>query len=205
MIDFIQIGANIGNTASDPIWPIIQERGWKGIFVEPVPQSFEQLVENYKAVDGCFFENVAILEYDGEVTMYMAADDEDHRQQASVARGYRPATNNTAIEVPCITLTALIEKHDLFDKPFELLQIDAERAEPRILTSTDFSHILPRAIRYEHAQIGLQDRHSIKRHLRQFGYKRVEDEYDIADQGFDTVMERNPADHRVIIGISVEF
>jgi len=192
-IDFIQIGANIGNTASDPLWPIVRERGWKGIFVEPIAQSFEQLVENYKDVDGCFFENVAIHAYDGEVTMYNSSEGHDHRQQASVVRGYFPKVNNQEVQVKCITLASLIEKYDLLGKEFEILQLDVERSEQTILLNTDFTDILPRVIRFEHIHIRRGDKdQSIVNHLAKFGYERVSDEYDVEGQGYDTMMERNP-------------
>ena len=32
VIDFIQIGANIGNTDTDPLWPVVAEKKWKGVF-----------------------------------------------------------------------------------------------------------------------------------------------------------------------------
>jgi len=40
-IDFIQIGANIGNTDTDPMWTLVTEKEWKGIFVEPIEESFK--------------------------------------------------------------------------------------------------------------------------------------------------------------------
>src|SRR6266545_7291938 len=45
-IFFIQIGANDGGP-SDPLFPFLQLKHWRGIMVEPVPYLFEQLQARY--------------------------------------------------------------------------------------------------------------------------------------------------------------
>ena len=108
VIDFIQIGANIGNTDTDPMWPLVREKKWKGVFVEPIEESFKQLKENYSDVEGCFYENIAILDYSGKTMIYTTESDAYHRQQASVNSKHWRERNDVAFEVPCSTLTHLV-------------------------------------------------------------------------------------------------
>ena len=63
-----------------------------------------------------------------------------------------------------------------------------------ILMSTDFSHILPRQIRYESVHISKQDRSVLLKHMHEkFGYKEITDEYDILDKKYDTLLDKTPS------------
>ncbi len=195
MIDFIQIGANIGNTPQDILWPIIRERGWKGIFVEPFPESFKQLKINYSDLQGSYFENCAIFNVDGEIALYYEPI-AGTREIASVIE-LHSIRNMRKMIVPCMTLETLITKYKLLDVPFELLQIDAERADGTILRSVDFTHILPKYIRFEHIHLSWQRSNlqahlnQVLEHLSQFGYKKIPDQYDNGiEKGIDTMVER---------------
>jgi len=191
-LDFIQIGANIGNTDTDPLWPVVSEKKWKGIFVEPIKESFRQLKENYSSIDGCFFENIAILDYNGEVTIHTTESDAWHRQQASVNPHHWGGRNSVSFVVPCTTLTQLVEKYNMFDTPFKILQIDAEGADYRILLNTDFSNIHPEFIRYEHCHMSSTEKQSVQTHLNNFGYTEVPDEFDYSVEtgSLDTLMKK---------------
>ena len=48
MIDFIQLGANVGKSYSDIMWWLVPEMEWSGIFVEPNPDAYEKLIECYR-------------------------------------------------------------------------------------------------------------------------------------------------------------
>ena len=193
MINFIQIGANVGNTDTDPMWPIVREKNWKGIFIEPIPESFNTLVDNYKDVDGCIFENIAICDYDGEATIFRMESDPTS-ECASLVAGHFKGRNDFSVSIECMTLNSLATKHDLLDKPFDLLQIDAEGMDYSILMSTDFSHILPRQIRYESVHMSKQDRSVLLKHMHEkFGYKEITDEYDILDKKYDTLLDKTPS------------
>ena len=60
MIDFIQIGANLGNNPYDIIWTLSREKKWSGLLVEPLPTVFEKLKENYSDVENLFPQEGAI-------------------------------------------------------------------------------------------------------------------------------------------------
>ncbi|MBK6937124.1 MAG: FkbM family methyltransferase [Chitinophagaceae bacterium] len=67
---FVQIGANDGKSG-DPLYEFIINHNWKGILVEPMPDVFEQLKENFSFASGrLIFENSAISDTGGEFTLY---------------------------------------------------------------------------------------------------------------------------------------
>lgn len=196
-IDFIQIGANIGNTDSDILWKVIRKNNWRGIFVEPIGESFELLKKNYSDLEGNHFENVAVLGRDGEVTIYTRSDGIHHRQQASVKRDHWDGRNDLTVTVPCVRLNSLIEKYGLFGIPFELLQIDAEGADYTIITSTDFTSVMPRFVRFESCHMKKRELSRALKHLGKFGYVKIRDTYEDlcieGEKGIDVMVERrNP-------------
>ncbi len=205
MINFIQIGANIGNTPQDIIWPIVRERGWNGIFVEPHPEAFEELKVNYNDLSGSYFENCAICGNDGYTKLYYGLD----TQISSMNKNHSMGANNASklfneVEVPCMTLYSLVEKYNMIGKPFELLQIDAEGMDGEILKSTDFTNILPKYIRFEHIHLNYnvtisrvdavrQDLRKVLNYLECFGYVKIKDMYNSGqefEEDIDTMVER---------------
>lgn len=175
MIDFIQIGANVGPTpqGEDIIYPLIKQ-GWRGILVEPMPECFKALKENYKDVDNLFFENVAIMDFCGD-TDIVYENGGDTRIASTIGSSPR---NNTSIKVPCLTLTKLIMKYELVNKTFKLLQIDAEGMDDRILLDTKFHNIIPEYIRFEKIFLkycGGCTVDQVIEYLSKFGYQVVDD------------------------------
>jgi len=58
----VQIGSNDGKTG-DPLFPLLQKnKNWKALFVEPIPDTFKKLKNNYPDHQRFTFENVAINE-----------------------------------------------------------------------------------------------------------------------------------------------
>ena len=76
-------------------------------------------------------------------------------------------------------LETLIKKYDLFEKRFELLCIDAEGTDGLILTTTDFTKILPKYIRFENCHLRDKPINAQKtiKHLNKYGYSEVDDIY----------------------------
>ena len=60
---FIQIGANVGATATDPLYPApLLKRNWRGVLLEPLPEYFKELRRNYRAPE----EALCALDAHGE-------------------------------------------------------------------------------------------------------------------------------------------
>lgn len=76
----VQIGAYVGNSSNDPIYPLLRRSAprlkrtgplrHRIVLVEPVREHFEKLVANYEAIPGVCFENAAISDRDGPSTFY---------------------------------------------------------------------------------------------------------------------------------------
>lgn len=75
---FIEIGANDG-VSNDPLYPLIQQNAehWKGVMIEPMPEPFQLLQQNYASLPNVQLRNVAISEQDGERTIYSIRQQED--------------------------------------------------------------------------------------------------------------------------------
>jgi FkbM family methyltransferase len=210
----IQIGAHIGNTPNDPFFKVLNNKlkKYKGrlICIEPIKEYFEKLVENYRKNSNVFFENVAIADYIGEITIYrLSIDPEEHgfpewlSQLSSLKKErmeclwdkyeamdeYKAFYLKHRVEetVPCITFTELLKRYDLLN--VDLLQIDVEGYELEILKTIDFDSIPIRFINYE--SVLLQDRkNEAERLLQSKGYS-------LFDHGQDTFCYKHN-DHKVI-------
>jgi len=174
-MNFIQIGANIGASENDVIWNLMEEKKWKGVLVEPVPESFNRLVENYKSIEGCFFEQSAIADYDGEITIYSRSDYKNKSQQASINKNHWG--NDKSNKVKCLKLESLVSKYGLLNKEFDLLQIDAEGADDLILLNCDFNKVKPKEIRFESVHLGRGRLKKVLDYLKIFGYEKTKDIY----------------------------
>jgi FkbM family methyltransferase len=173
----VQIGAYVGNTANDPLYPFLTRElprhpGSTALLVEPVATYYEQLVAAYDGVAGAAFEHAAIADAAGERDFYRI--DVDPRSvgkpvswdlgQLSSLRADRMEELWSAVEqipevqayyrehrvverVTCLTYADLITRHGLTQ--IDLLQIDAEGYDFQILSSIDFSASRPRFINYE--------------------------------------------------------
>ena len=155
---FIQIGAHIGATENDPLFSFVRP-GHRGILVEPVPEFFDQLVQNYAAcADEFTFVNKAISTYDGTIKLYVPSKQNDFSklpywasQLASIAPTH--ATQHieqlrvNAVDVPCVTLNKLIIDQGV--EMLDVLSIDTEGHDVTILQSLDLDLLRPRQILFE--------------------------------------------------------
>jgi FkbM family methyltransferase len=67
-LNFLQIGAMDG-VKHDELYRYVVSNDWTGVLVEPLPDMFEQLIQNYQEQPGLKFECSAITNEDGLVTM----------------------------------------------------------------------------------------------------------------------------------------
>jgi hypothetical protein len=72
---FLQVGANDG-LMDDPIHFLVRKYGWCGVLLEPDPQLFKHLKENYSGVDGPILVNAALSPINGKTTFYRIRMDE---------------------------------------------------------------------------------------------------------------------------------
>lgn len=188
---FVQIGAYDGQE-SDPLNSMIKEYKWKGILIEPQPEAFARLKENYSSLNGLIFENVAIAAEEGSLPFFRLRNTfshlfhADYGTLASFDANHilkHLSTPNTsedvleAIQISCMPLSKLLDKHQV--NKIDLLQIDAEGYDYQILQMIPFDRIKPRVIRFEHANLCDTDKNAAMHLLLQNCYKLVIGSYDV--------------------------
>ena len=154
-LKFIQIGANDG-VYQDPVRKYIKHYGWKGVLVEPQKDVFQKLIEGHKGKKhfaNIRFENSAISTERGKTNFYIPKR-KDRGNIGSLALMDKKLTiaNDRGlvdeITVNCITFDDLLDKYSIED--IDVLVVDAEGFDDKIIMSVDFNRIKPKVIKYEH-------------------------------------------------------
>jgi FkbM family methyltransferase len=182
-IRYLQVGAFDG-VLGDPIYPLIEKHGLRGYLVEPQGDAFARLRANYtrfKSPDFVFVQ-AAIGEQDGTVPLYRikpGSQGPDWLPQiASLDKkflaGFADLIPNleSFIEienVPCLTFATLFQ--NLGIQRIDLLQIDAEGRDAKILELFDVAHRRPAIIHFEHKHLSEQVYERCLASLIPLGYK----------------------------------
>lgn len=116
------------------------QMGWSGLLVEPRPDATEEL-RALRPRDVVL--QAAVLDYDGEVDMYMY-------QHGDLTR-VRPRTpeESPAFRCPCLTMTTLLEQYPQF-RSVDFASIDVEGEEGRVIGATDFRLFTPTVLIVEY-------------------------------------------------------
>ncbi|HEU0157086.1 MAG TPA: FkbM family methyltransferase [Stellaceae bacterium] len=199
-IFFIQIGANDG-ISNDPLYKFVTRHNWSGILVEPIPEVYEILKENYKNYPNLQFLNVAIGESDGFRTLYTVKIDADTFKKAHQYSSFRKdvvaqqtqwvpdiADRITETRVRCISLATLFAEAG--GREIDILQIDTEGYDYEILKLVDFNQTRPSLICYEHCNLTKTEMTAAAELLVEQGYRLTRDNLDtiayrpVASYGF---------------------
>lgn len=158
---FVEVGANDPKTESQS-WHL-EQSGWTGILVEPLPHLAARLREMRTAR----VYEVACSSPDragSRMTLHVAGAFSSFNPKLSVT-GVRP---EAAIEVPVRTLDSLLDDAKA-PKPIDLLSVDVEGHELDVLRGFDFARWKPRLILLEDHVTSL-DKH---RFLQRSGYRLI--------------------------------
>ena len=158
---FIMVGANDG-IYGDHLYKHTESGAWQGILIEPQPDVFEELKKNLAGRAGLTFENLAIANEMESLRLYCAPkqrrEQEAHASTVTsfdrkiVARQLKMAPKDLDhIDVPCISLTRLVEKHGY--EGFSVLVIDCEGADYEVLASLDYKRYAPLVVQFEHGHL----------------------------------------------------
>jgi FkbM family methyltransferase len=189
-IFFVQIGANDGKSR-DPLYEFVVANKWRGLLVEPLPDVFDQLKENYKACSELTFENVAIAEQSGECLMYRISQDAIQKNMLPPWCGgigsllpernslggrrvskedFREIQKHVVKQsVTASTLNELLERNSI--KEFDVLVIDAEGYDYKILQQLDFRRHQPSLIQIEFVNLPESEQAAAISLLQSQGYK----------------------------------
>lgn len=178
---FVQIGSNDGKK-NDPLYFHIIQKGWKGILVEPDPINFAKLKETYKEQPGLAFENIGISNAGGNLLFYRirgVADDPPWYDQIgsfdqatflkNISYGTGLEKRIEAVALPVLTFDELTARHNV--KKIDLLQVDAEGFDYRILRSIDFRKYAVRLIIFEAEWMTQFELREISEHLMSLHYQ----------------------------------
>ena len=194
-LTFLQIGANDG-VMNDPIYQFNMDNNSvvSGFVLEPLPDMYEKLVENYQSCPNIKPFNLAIHATESEMVLHrvrperaaevpafargIASFDEAHWKKTTLVPN---ADYMEQVKVKCVSFADFI-KSNAIDK-LDLLLLDTEGYDYEILMSIDFTNIKPRIIRFEH---GVRDNvmsfnqfKQVCNHLNSYGYQIIAESYDV--------------------------
>ena len=186
-VSFIQIGAMDG-VKHDELYSYVTNNNWTGYLVEPLPDMFEKLVENYKEEVGLVFENVAIFESDGETNIHRVPMEVIQNEIVpDWAEGCTTLVPESHIKditpymieqkVKTLTLKSLIEKHSI--EKIDFIQIDTEGYDFEIFMQLKEAQLFPELLKIEIAHITYTKAVWMRWFLEQHGYKTFIDNYDL--------------------------
>ena len=178
----VQIGANDG-VHSDPVNPFIEQYGWRGVLVEPVPDHFRRLQDTYEGYDNVTLVNSAISDQEGEMTMYAAQDLQDG--QLNPLRGKDSFDYETIakhdlgvsdvdafiepINVPAIRLDTLLQEQGI--EEIDYLAIDTEGHDGVVLSQLDMQQHRPQFVLFEHCHLEPRESDRLNSGLEASGYE----------------------------------
>lgn len=193
-INFIQIGANDGSLL-DPLYQFNIDNKDKvsGFVIEPLPDLFEKLTQNYESIPTIIPVNIAIHNFKDKMKMYRVDPNKISKSNifASGIASFDPEfykksklgiNQDDIIEqtVVCKSFNDFIQDNSI--DTIDLLQIDTEGYDAEIIYSIDFDVVKPRIIRFEH---GIRDgvmTHDdfikLCNYLNNYGYQIIAESYD---------------------------
>lgn len=167
----VQIGSNDGKTG-DPFFPLLKNnQQWRALFVEPIPHFFKKLQQNYPDPTRFQFENAAIN--GGEVMPFYWLDPKVneaipdlpywYEQLGSFSRDHIVNQVKPQVEsfirsetVEGISLPELLERHRV--EAMDILHIDAEGHDWKILSQLDLERFHPTFILYENHHLSEKEK-----------------------------------------------
>ena len=157
---FVDVGANHPWSGSQT-WHL-EQRGWRGILVEPLPEHADLLRQTRTAT--VFAVACSSPENAGKVLPFYADDALSGLNRAQMAPWAKPQV----IDVPVRTLDSILEEAGA-PQPLNFLSVDVEGHEIEVLRGFNFARWAPRLILMEDHVVNL-NRH---RFMQANGYRLV--------------------------------
>jgi FkbM family methyltransferase len=168
---FVELGAFDGINQNNTYW-LEQNRGWRGILIEPIPEVFRRCVANrpLATVVNCacvapdYGERDIEMVYSGLMSIVRGARLSDEADEAWVARGEQlQQLQRYSVRVPVRTLTSVLAEYSR--RPIDLLSLDVEGYELQVVQGLDLDRFRPRNILIEESGTS-----AISDHLARYQY-----------------------------------
>ncbi|HEU4768219.1 MAG TPA: FkbM family methyltransferase [Pyrinomonadaceae bacterium] len=183
---FVQVGSNDG-VQGDPIHDLIVSReGWRGIFIEPIDFLFQRLRKNYGEAERFIFENVAIGTEKGSKKFYYVSEKAAelglpywHDQlgsfdKAHITRALGDEVSPYIVEedVECLPLQDVLDRNRV--DAIDLLHIDTEGFDYKVLSQVDLKRYKPSVILFEHHLLSDDEFGKARKLLRDNRYRLIQ-------------------------------
>lgn len=187
-LNFLQIGAMDG-VSHDDLYSYVMSYDWTGVLVEPLPDMFEKLVDNYAFKDGLKFENSAISDNPGETLMISRVPPDKIGTEGvpEWAEGCSTLVPESHIEelvphmvkqeIKTITLKNLMDKYKV--EKFDFIQVDTEGYDFVIFMQILQNGFTSDLLKIEVAHITYTKTVWMRWVLEKQGYKTFIDGYDL--------------------------
>jgi FkbM family methyltransferase len=183
----LKIGANDG-VESDPLAEfLLNDKRYRGVFVEPIPQYAKMLSANYDGTGRFKIEQAAIAAQDGSMLMYyvdenvtdskgqkvpewlrgVAGLDRTHVEKHLFSPEMHQAIRQTTVE--CLSMASLLARNKMH--AVDLLQIDTEGYDFMVLKQIDFSVLRPKIVIFEPKHLSQKDDSEAKMFMEKAGYE----------------------------------
>lgn len=179
-VRFLQIGAYDG-ISTDPLRKYIDRCGWQGVLVEPQPHCAKQLRSLYGSNPRLRIVEAAIDAQPGARNLYIVDGDDLPKWTGGLASFDRdnvlrhaqlvPGLSEKikAINVPCRTFDDVISQ--LEESAIDLLQMDVEGADGKLLALFPFDRFQPAIVQWEIKNLSIGEQQTTLDRLISFGYK----------------------------------
>lgn len=177
--NFIQVGAFDGITC-DPLRKYLAKYNWTGLMAEPQPMPFEALQSLYGSFEKIKLLNAAIGHRDGDMKLYILEGDNLPNWSKGMASFSRNNLVKHAylihdiekhikeITVPIVTFNEIFKIGDI--KELDLLQIDTEGFDAKIIRLFPFTVCKPLIIHFESKHIEKNELDALLRELIALDY-----------------------------------
>jgi len=185
---FVVLGANDGvvyancvkkkSPFCEPVANYVRKYDWQGVFLEPVPDTFQRLVSNYEGLPGIEFLNFAVGLETKKITIHyqpgyntMATTDTQHAHE--IERMKLPNGEMKELSIQAFSLEDLW--HRLQPRKIDVLALDIEGLDYKLLMSNNLAALkpTPRFLMTEFLKISRQDQEKLIAHLGRAGYKPI--------------------------------
>lgn len=176
---FIQVGANDG-ISFDFLYGFVTKRKSIGVVIEPIKEYYNELKENYLNYSKIVKINKAIHPIEKQISLYkispnsidkypdwvkgIASFDNEHHKRLKIKS---EDIIEEIVEADNLMAT-IVENYNR--KKVDYLQVDTEGFDYEVLKMIDFNVIKPTIIKYEYANLKIEDQKSAVLLLQAEGY-----------------------------------